>query len=348
VNDDYATVAYEGSSGKRVWAATHDVPVGGEDVPASLAVSPDGSTIYVTGSSETESVTEYVTVAYDSADGAERWVAHFAGPGDGANEASSVTANADGSAVFVTGSASVGASLDFSTVAYEASNGRELWVATYGRAATFDGAGFVLASPDGSTVFVTGQSTGRTRADDYATVAYSASTGDQLWVARYNGPGDSVDAARRLAIDPDGSTLYVTGESVGKSEGFDYATVAYDSATGTRLWTARYDGPTSADDLATSIAVNPNGATVYVTGSAVYGTRISATIDHGTVAYDAATGARLWLAHYDGPVHEHEAAAALVVDPDGSTVYVTGESEGVSSHRLDLLPLDYATLAYRA
>ena len=43
-------------------------------------------------------------------------------------------------------------------------------------------------SPDGSKVFVTGRSTGSTSAD-YATVAYDASSGTQLWVKRYNGPG---------------------------------------------------------------------------------------------------------------------------------------------------------------
>lgn len=68
-------------------------------------------------------------------------------------------------------------------------------------------------------------------------------------------------------------------------------------------------------------------------------------IDYGTVAYDSATGARRWVARYNGPSNGHEHATALAVS--ASAVYVTGESEGVSSHPFDLLPLDYATVAYR-
>jgi hypothetical protein len=49
-------------------------------------------------------------------------------------------------------------------------------------------------SPDGTTVFVSGTSIGRDGSFDYATVAYDASTGHGLWLARYNGPGSGSEA----------------------------------------------------------------------------------------------------------------------------------------------------------
>jgi hypothetical protein len=81
-------------------------------------------------------------------------------------------------------------------------------------------------SPDSSTVFVTG-STG-SGASDYATVAYDAIGGYQLWVRTYNGPGNGTDGgATAIGVSPDGSAVFVTGESYSTTSQDDYATLAY-------------------------------------------------------------------------------------------------------------------------
>ena len=137
--------------------------------------------------------------------------------------------------------------------------------------------------PGGGTVFVTGQSAGKTSNYDYATVAYKATTGAQLWVKRYNGPGNKDDRATSVVVSPGGGTVYVTGKSPGTTSGYDYATVAYNAATGAQLWVKRYNGPGNGTDAAQAAAVSPTTGTVFVTGSSA-GTG-SMEIDYATVAY---------------------------------------------------------------
>ena len=195
-------------------------------------------------------------------------------------------------------------------------------------------------SPDGSAVFVTGQSYGSATSVGYATVAYDAATGDELWATRYNGPTSGIahgDAARALGVSPDGLQVFVTGGSTGSTSGYDYGTVAYDAATGDELWTRRYNGPRNGYDRAVALGVSPDASQVFVTGSSSNGSGTGD--DYATLGYDAATGTKLWARRYDGPTKGRDFATALGVSPAGSEVFVTGSSNGP-------MYFDYATVAY--
>jgi hypothetical protein len=62
----------------------------------------------------------------------------------------------------------------------------------------------LAVSPGGRIVFVTGASCGAGTGLDFVTIAYDAITGTQLWLSRYNGPGNRTDSARSVAVSPDG------------------------------------------------------------------------------------------------------------------------------------------------
>jgi Tol biopolymer transport system component len=173
-------------------------------------------------------------------------------------------------------------------------------------------------SPDGSKVYVTGFSEGANGARDIVTVAYRASTGAQLWARRYNGPGDSNDNGKAIAVSPDGSRLFVAGYRTGH-QARDAETIAY-SSTGGRLWSRAYNGPANNDDQATAIGVSPDGNQVFVAGFR-YGAFFDR--DYVTLAYRASSGNHLWEAFYD---QDRATAIALGVNPDGSAVYVSGMS----------------------
>jgi len=113
----------------------------------------------------------------------------------------------------------------------------------------------IAVSHDGQKVFVTGLSEGL-GPSYYTTQSYKASTGRTLWTQSYNG-SECTDAAVAVAVSPDNQTLFVTGSS-GCLGLEDYATVAYNAATGMELWVSRYDGATHDPDEAFALALSPD------------------------------------------------------------------------------------------
>jgi PQQ-like domain len=309
-----ATIAYNAVTGAALWHAPY--PGGSAD---ALAVSPDGSTLFVTGGAG--------TVAYDTATGAVLWT-NAGAPG------SSIAVSPDGSTVFA---ASWNGQLPGYVVgAYTTASGASVWTSSYRRTGLTAGA-YVTVSPDGTRVFVLGTS-GDFGA--YLTIAYDASTGARLWIRHYTGPAGSVDVLISFAVSPDGTRLFVTGDNSppGTANGdFDYVTLAYNTATGAPLWTRRYNGPAKGDDEPNSVAVSPDGSTVYVTGQSI---GAGGPYNYATVAYAAASGATRWVRRYRGPGGAGGAAIFVGVSPDASTVFVTG----AAGSGLD----DYATLGYDA
>jgi len=149
---------------------------------------------------------------------------------------------------------------------------------------------------------------------DYVIIKYNHA-GVQQWVARYNGPENSYDAARALAVDGYGN-VFVTGVSISPGTHYDYATIKYNSK-GVQQWVARYDYVNSHDEPS-AVAVDRSG-NVYVTGMSRDG-----FTHYATVKYNAA-GVMQWVRRYTGVPSSENWATALVVDRAGN-VYVTGSS----------------------
>jgi WD40 repeat protein len=338
--NDYLTIAYDATTGVSLWTRRYNGPGNITDIATAVAISPDGSKVFVTGySAGATTGADWATIAYNASTGALLWLKRYNGPGNSDDEAHAVLVSPDGSKVFVTGFTYEGPSDDdYATAAYDGTTGVTLWARRYNGPGNFiDRAVALAGSPDGSKVFVTGYSQGVALSMDYATLAYDAATGAPLWLTRYSaGTGDDFGTA--VVASPDGSSVFVTGYSLG-SNGFDYVTLAYNSSTGGQAWLARYNGPSNGDDFALSIAVGADGGKVFVTGYSRGATNAS---DYATLAYDAPTGAQAWLERYNGPDNLDDQAYAVTSDPDGSKVFVTGASKGITSD------FDYATVAYPA
>ena len=77
----------------------------------------------------------------------------------------------------------------------------------------------------------------------------------------------SLDVATALRVAPDGSSVFVTGQTETPT-GDALHTIAYDAATGVQAWSARYEQPGYRDVAAVGdLGVSPGGGRVYVTGT---------------------------------------------------------------------------------
>jgi WD40 repeat protein len=342
-NRDFATLAYEAVTGRLLWVRRYNGPGNGNDEPNGMALSPDGSEVFVTGNVvESTGDWDAVTFAYDAQSGTPLWSQSF-GSSDASDTGDAVAVSADGSTVYVTGSShGTTAGTDFATAAYEASTGTTLWLQLHDERESEEAEAIAL-SADGSRVFVTGVSGDAWSTEDYLTVAHDAATGAVLWAQRYDGTGAFHDAAHAIASSPDGSKVFVTGESDGSGPGSptEFATIAYDAASGALLWVGRYRRRGDLASDAHSVAVSPDGSRVFVSGSA--DSQVVDGPSDRTLAYDAATGSVIWERRYHGPWYGSNRLDDLAVSGDGSTVVVTGLGSGPTGDA-DSVTLAYDTL----
>ncbi len=366
------------------WVAAYDnangyaVEGGGNDYGFAAAASPRGDRVYVTGRSwdnNTQSG-DIATVAYNGATGEQLWVARHDGGRHWDDWGEDVAVSPDGSRVSITGiqnfnffhdpqGCADGGPLcaEAVTVTYDAATGRKLWMASYSPSpdsCTSDGHSFcslvashaeIAASPDGRLLYATGHTVvpcgpgeffGH-QCEAYLTIAYDAVTGQEVWLSRHQGFVGH-HTARSVAVSRDGRSVYVTGTAEGEGFGCahcgtDALTVAYDAATGTRLWQARLH--TSNLDRGSDVRVSPDGSRVYVAGDAKR--RWSSGGDLVVASYDAATGEQSWATRYGGG---DSRLTGFDISGTGDRVYATGLSaiEGASGE----YDLDAVTVGYEA
>lgn len=339
---DFATIKY-GKDGERLWTARYDNQHR-YDAGNKIVMDARGS-VYVTGTSAAErpsgGVPEYVTIKYDN-NGNQLWAARAkaASKTFGGILPSHMALDSAGN-VYVAGSDWQSTGRDYLVVKYD-TNGNQLWRTTYNGPHNGDDGITGLAVDRDGAVVVTGASYGRVIAsdvvsydvfDDIATVKYD-SEGRELWVARYNGPDNSTDYARAVAVDGKGD-IYVAGRAHGPtivsgpitSTGyFDAVTIKY-SSRGQQQWIARCSG--GADDaLAGGVSVDGKG-NIYVTMDTSTLNRQQVAL---TLKYDS-RGRELWVLNHGMSVE------SVIVDQNGN-IYALG-SKITPETKMDIVVVRY-------
>lgn len=334
---DYVTLKY-GPTGAQEWKSVYSgLNVDNDDEAADIAVGTDGF-IYVTGSSAGYSSsmwTDFATIKY-LPQGDTVWTARFGGSGM-PNDVANAIAVDDSGYVYVAGYTETfgGERYNYATIKYTP-DGDTAWARFYNGTGNDEDRAYALAVDGSGNVYVTGASWGAYY-NDYATVKYNAD-GVQQWVARYNGPANADDYAFDLKIDSQGN-VYITGYSGGN--GYDYATIKYDSA-GEEEWVARYNGPAGLNDYAMKLALDNEG-NIFVTGySENAPSPYTSTTDIVTIKYNS-TGIEQWVDRYNGPGNYHDKGAAIASDNAGN-VYVTGRTDTYGQQNgADIVTIKYAT-----
>lgn len=218
---DFMTIKYN-SDGKQSWVQKYNGPANGNDQINAIGTDREGN-IYVTGFTTTYASNMDLTTIKYSMTGNQIWVDTYNGPGNAIDQGISLVVDKDGF-IYVAGvSMGNGTDYDFVTIKYNGL-GIELWASRYnGNGNSVDHA-FAISTDELGSIYVTGHAWNGTD-DDYTTIKYNE-LGNELWIAKYNGPGNSVDEAIANYVDPSGN-VYVTGSSIGSSTLLDYASIKY-------------------------------------------------------------------------------------------------------------------------
>jgi uncharacterized delta-60 repeat protein len=329
------TIRYETATGEESWVSYYNED--GQEwswkMVSDMAVDNSGG-VYIAGYTFGESTgSDYLTIKYDAATGAEIWSSRIKSQEDRSDIAKAIAVDNDGG-VYVTGTSynTFAGAGDFATIRLDAETGKISWTSFFNGNSdgndysdSYDYSSDIIADGLGG-VFVTGSSEGGySKSNDFTTIRYDAATGAQMWLNRYDGgTAWSSEEGRSIAADDQGN-IFVTGHVQSSSGRPDFGTFRYDALTGVEIWSNFYNGggEHSTVDEAYVVLVDYRGGVYAVgTGNGTYGSNISEIV---VVRYEADTGEESWASSFGKMVSTNDYPFSLVVDAMGNT-YVTGTS----------------------
>jgi hypothetical protein len=105
-------------------------------------------------------------------------------------------------------------------------NGATIYEDVYPRASfQTTSVGTAIAVDSANNCYVTGYSPGTNSGNDIVTIKYGPN-GNQVWLQRYDGPGNGDDAGNAIAVDNNGN-VYVTGYETTAAGGTEIVTIKY-------------------------------------------------------------------------------------------------------------------------
>jgi uncharacterized delta-60 repeat protein len=214
-SSDYATIKYD-PNGNQIWVARYNYKNQSYDYATSIVTDKLGN-IYVTGFASYD----YVTIKYDS-NGNQLWSVWHEGYGSFLDTPTIIIDNSGN--LYIAGESYVGSDYTYAVIKYDP-NGNQIWEANYTELDFGQDFASCITLDKLGNVYVSGYSDDSLTHFDYATIKYDPN-GNQIWVIRYNGPGNSDDAPYNIISDDRGN-IYVIGRSYGIGTGQDFTVIKY-------------------------------------------------------------------------------------------------------------------------
>ncbi len=212
---NFITLKYN-SAGVQQWAQGYNGTGNNSDEAVAIDLDASGN-IYITGFS-TGTVYDIATIKYNPS-GVQQWLQIYSSSSPSVDVPIDMVVD-DAGNVYITGAVT----FNIGTLKYS-TDGNLQWDEIYNFSGNFD-AGNSIAIDVLGDVYVTGvsQSGGLESTSDYATIKYTSS-GNQVWVERYNGSANNWDEPNSIALDNAGN-VYVTGFSTTNTN-YDFTTIKY-------------------------------------------------------------------------------------------------------------------------
>ena len=225
------TIKYD-SNGKQVWTNASGDQGGSAYVNVNAAaVDAGGNFIIAVNSSSGGEPTGYEAITYADSNGNALWYSSYNSQAfnDGAMPGVSYGLALDSSNnVIVTGLGEFAPPQNplhaFETFKLN-TNGVCVWTNTYPQPMAAVSAGTAITVDNSNSVYVTGYSPGTNTGNDIVTIKYD-DNGNQIWLQRYNGPGNGDDEGNAIAVDANGN-VYVTGYETVAGGGTEMVTIKY-------------------------------------------------------------------------------------------------------------------------
>jgi hypothetical protein len=273
--NDFVTVKLA-PEGTNVWLRTHDRPFGPDQAQA-VALGPAGE-VYVGGTvtwriDNGGYYLKFALVKYD-ADGNPLWVSPDFAPPDGLH-GSSQFYESEVRRIVVLGSERVclagnfegGAAGSYVTALFDGGAGTNIGYFTFGGAG--EGMTSMVVPPSGD-LYLTGRAPSAFPSTLHCLTLALGTNVTQRWLADvstpngyYRGNGIALDGHGNVFVTGQASTNYTEAEFIGHT--LNFLTIKYDN-DGRELWQKRYNGPANGRDIATGIAVAPDGG-IFVAGT---------------------------------------------------------------------------------